>query len=173
MKHFQHVEYNVKLSKWSQGKMKNGTGSFPKWQQFMKTFQQSYLPGLSDSQRLGSKFVLLLQNIASSQYLLWRITLCQTSLITKSQSSRAPLGHWAVIKEKRHECWLCFYLLALLPLSHTLQNLSAAAGLPFFTLWWYFASPLCSGALKVYLFIFLMYLHSRSTTAVFSSRIGV
>lgn len=66
MKHFQHVEYNVKLLKGSQGKMKNGTGSFRKWQQFMKTFQEPYLPGLSDSQRLGSKFVLLLQNITVS-----------------------------------------------------------------------------------------------------------
>lgn len=95
MKHFQHVEYNVKLSKWSQGKMKNGTGSFPKWQQFMKTFQESYLPGLSDSQRLGSKFVLLLQNIASSQYLLWctHLTVSDISYhkVTEFQSSSGTL----------------------------------------------------------------------------------
>lgn len=93
--------------------MKNGTGSFPKWQQFMKTSLELYLPGLSDSQRLSSKFVLLLQNIASLRYLLSCTHLAaQTSLITKPQSSRAPLGHWAAIKEKRHECWLCFISVA-------------------------------------------------------------
>lgn len=61
-------------------------------------------------------------------------------------------------------------LLASPPLLHVLQTCKREpCRLPFFTLDEYVPSPLCSGAQKVF---FFMYLSSRSTTAVFISLVA-